>query len=48
MDADGSNVSQLTDAEGEFANARWSPDGKRILCGHRLVGTNLVIFDAPN
>jgi TolB protein len=47
MDADGSNVRQLTDAAGEFTNARWSPDGNRILCGHRLVGNNLVMFDAP-
>jgi TolB protein len=48
MNADGSNVRQLTDAAGEFTNARWSPDGKKILCGHRLGGTNLVVFDAPN
>lgn len=48
MNADGSDVRQLTDAAGEFTNARWSPDGKKILCGHRLGGTNLVVFDAPN
>ena len=48
MNADGSGVRQLTDAVGEFTNPRWSPDGKKILCGHRLGGTNLVAFDAPN
>jgi TolB protein len=47
MNSDGSDVRQLTDAAGEFTNARWSPDGKKILCGHRLGGTNLAIFNAP-
>jgi hypothetical protein len=37
----------LTDAPGEFVNPRWSPDGKKILCGRRLGGNSLVIFDAP-
>ena len=48
MRSNGSNVRQVTDAMGEFVNPRWSPDGKKILCGRRLGGTNLVLFDAPD
>jgi Tol biopolymer transport system component len=48
MNQNGSGVRQLTDAAGEFTNPRWSPDGKKILCGRRLGGINLVVFDAPN
>jgi Tol biopolymer transport system component len=48
MNRDGSGVRQLTDATGEFVNPRWSPDGKTILCGRRLGGINLVVFNAPN
>jgi len=48
MNRDGSGVRQLTDALGEFVNPRWSPDGTRILCGRRLGGISLVVFQAPN
>jgi len=48
MNQNGSGVRQLTDAAGEFTNPRWSPDGNKILCGRRLGGINLVVFDAPN
>jgi Tol biopolymer transport system component len=48
MNSDGSAARQLTDAPGEFTNPRWSPDGKKILCGRRLGGTSLIVFDAPN
>lgn len=48
MNRDGSGVRQLTDAMGEFVNPRWSPDGTKILCGRRLGGINLVVFQAPN
>jgi Tol biopolymer transport system component len=45
---DGTAVRQLTDAAGEFVNPRWSPDGSKILCGRRLGGINLVVFQAPS
>lgn len=48
MNRDGSRVRQLTDAAGEYTNPRWSPDGTKILCGRRLGGTSLVVFQAPN
>jgi Tol biopolymer transport system component len=48
MNRDGSGVRQLTDAIGEFVNPRWSPDGVRILCGRRLGGISLVVFQAPS
>jgi Tol biopolymer transport system component len=48
MNRDGSGVRQLTDAIGEFVNPRWSPDGTKILCGRRLGGISLVVFQAPN
>ena len=48
MSRDGSGVRQLTDAIGEFVNPRWSPDGTKILCGRRLGGISLVVFQAPN
>jgi Tol biopolymer transport system component len=47
MNRDGTEVRQLTDAPGEFTNARWSPNGLKILCGRRLGGVSLVLFDAP-
>jgi Tol biopolymer transport system component len=48
MNRDGSGARQLTDAIGEFVNPRWSPDGAKILCGRRLGGINLVVFQAPS
>jgi len=48
MNRDGSGVRQLTDAAGEFVNPRWSPDGTKILCGRRLGGISLIVFQAPN
>ena len=48
MNRDGSSVRQLTDAVGEYTNPRWSPDGTKILCGRRLGGTSLVVFQAPS
>jgi Tol biopolymer transport system component len=48
MNRDGSGVRQLTDAVGEYVNPRWSPNGTKILCGRRLGGTSLVVFQAPN
>lgn len=48
MNRDGSGVRQLTDAIGEFVNPRWSPDGTKILCGRRLGGISLVVFQAPS
>jgi Tol biopolymer transport system component len=48
MNRDGSGVRQLTDAMGEFVNPRWSPDGTKILCGRRLGGISLVVFEAPS
>jgi TolB protein len=47
INRDGSGVRQLTDAAGEFTNPRWSPDGGKILCGRRLGGISLAVFDAP-
>ena len=47
MNADGTGVRPLTDAEGEFTNPRWSPDGSKILCGRRLGGISLAVFEAP-
>jgi len=48
MNRDGTGVRQLTDAAGEFVNPRWSPDATKILCGSRLGGISLALFDAPN
>ena len=36
MNRDETGVRQLADAPGDFVNPRWSPDGKKILCGRRL------------
>jgi hypothetical protein len=43
MKRDGSNVRQLTDAAGEFTNPKWSPDGKKLLCGRRLGGGGISL-----
>jgi Tol biopolymer transport system component len=48
MTRDGATFTSLRMAAGEFTNPRWSPGGKKILCGRRLGGTSLALFDAPN
>ena len=47
MNRDGSEARQLTEAVGEYTNARWSPDGSTILCSRRLGDVNLITFPAP-
>ena len=47
MNRYGSAVRQLTDAQGEFINPRWSPDGSQILASQRLGNITLILFPAP-
>ncbi len=46
-ESDGSVMRQITTGADEDDSPAWSPDGAKILCGRRLGGISLIMFQAP-